>query len=66
MKSQSKLRYSWIFLYWMPYYNDLSRLGNDIMSILAESIQTDNITKQEATDASHYLELLPGLSIYFP
>lgn len=43
MTNQSKPRYSWIFLYWMPYDNDLSRLGDDIMSMLAESIQTDNI-----------------------
>lgn len=43
MKSQSKPSYSWIFLYWMPYDNDLSHLGNEIMSMLSSSIQTDNI-----------------------
>ncbi|EKU96946.1 clostripain family peptidase [Leptolyngbya sp. PCC 7375] len=36
-------RYSWIFLYWIPYDNDLSYLGDAVMTMLKESIQTDNV-----------------------
>ncbi|MEB3179624.1 MAG: clostripain-related cysteine peptidase, partial [Nostocaceae cyanobacterium] len=35
--------YDWIFLYWMPYDNNLSIFGNTILRMLARGIQSNNI-----------------------
>lgn len=41
--SMKKKVYDWIFLYWMPYDNDLSIFGNTILDLLAKGVQSDNI-----------------------
>ena len=35
--------YDWIFLYWMPYDNNLSKFGTPIFEMLAKGIQSDNV-----------------------
>ena len=35
--------YDWIFLYWMPYDNDLSRFGSEIIEAIASGIRSKNI-----------------------
>lgn len=35
--------YDWIFLYWMPYDNNLSRFGLPILEMLKKGVQSDNI-----------------------
>ncbi len=39
----NKQRYDWIFLYWMPYDNDLSRFGTPIINMIAKGVQNQNI-----------------------
>lgn len=39
----NKQRYDWIFLYWMPYDNDLSRYGTPIINMIAKGVQSENI-----------------------
>lgn len=38
-----KQRFDWIFLYWMPYDNDLSRFGQPILEMLAKGVGSENI-----------------------
>ncbi len=45
--------YDWILLYWMPYDNDLSRFGRDILQMLENSVQSDNILVVVEADFSH-------------
>ena len=40
---KDKQHYDWIILYWMPYDNDLSPLGDPILQMLARGVQNDNI-----------------------
>ncbi|HBB35826.1 MAG TPA: hypothetical protein DDZ80_11170 [Cyanobacteria bacterium UBA8803] len=35
--------YDWIFLYWMPYDNDLTQWGEPILDMLAKGVQSNNI-----------------------
>lgn len=35
--------YSWIFLYWMPYDNDLGRFGQPIVQMLTKGVQTEQL-----------------------
>jgi hypothetical protein len=39
----NKQRYDWIFLYWMPYDNDLSDFGAPIMNMIASGVRSENI-----------------------
>lgn len=39
----NKQSYDWIFLYWMPYDNDLSRFGTPIINMIAKGVQSENI-----------------------
>lgn len=41
--TSNKQVYDWIFLYWMPYDNNLSRFGVPILNMLAKGVQSDNI-----------------------
>lgn len=41
--SMKKKVYDWIFLYWMPYDNNLSTFGTPILDMLAKGVQSDNI-----------------------
>ncbi|MEO1591338.1 MAG: clostripain-related cysteine peptidase, partial [Cyanobacteria bacterium J06632_22] len=36
-------RYRWILLYWMPYDNDLSRYAQEILTVLAEGVVSDQV-----------------------
>ena len=38
-----KQSYDWLFLYWMPYDNDLSRFGDEILAMMVQGLQSDNI-----------------------
>ncbi|MBW4492062.1 MAG: clostripain family protease [Oscillatoria princeps RMCB-10] len=38
-----KQRFDWIFLYWMPYDNNLSRFGEPILEMLAKGVRSENI-----------------------
>ncbi len=35
--------YDWIFLYWMPYDNNLSEFSTPVLGMLAKGVQSDNI-----------------------
>ncbi len=48
----NKRVYEWIFLYWMPYDNDLSKFGTPIMDMLAKSVKSDNILVAIQSDFS--------------
>lgn len=48
----NKRLYEWIFLYWMPYDNDLSKFGRSIMDMLAKSVNSDNILVAIQSDFS--------------
>ncbi|MBD1904902.1 clostripain-related cysteine peptidase [Funiculus sociatus GB2-A5] len=39
----NKRLYDWIFLYWMPYDNDLSIFGTPIIDMLTKGVKSDNI-----------------------
>ncbi|MEW5859459.1 MAG: clostripain-related cysteine peptidase [Cyanobacteriota bacterium] len=39
----NKRVYEWIFLYWMPYDNNLSRFGTPIIDMLTKGVKSDNI-----------------------
>lgn len=41
--TNTKQRYNWIFLYWMPYDNDLSDFGAPIINMIASGVQSENI-----------------------
>ena len=45
--------YDWILLYWMPYDNDLSRFGRDILEMLNRGVQRDNILVLVQADFIH-------------
>ena len=38
-----KLRTNWLFVYWMPYDNNLSRWGEPIIKMIEENISSDNV-----------------------
>jgi hypothetical protein len=40
---KDKQRFDWIFLYWMPYDNNLSRFGEPILEMLAKGVRSENI-----------------------
>lgn len=42
-KMNTKPSYDWIFLYWMPYDNDLSTFGIPILDMLTQGVKTSNI-----------------------
>lgn len=44
--------YDWIFLYWMPYDNNLSRFGNPILQMLTKGVQNENILVVVESDFS--------------
>jgi hypothetical protein len=48
----NKRLYDWIFLYWMPYDNNLSRFGNPILQMLTKGVQSDNILVVVESDFS--------------
>ena len=35
--------YDWIFLYWMPYDNSLSKFGTPILEMLTKGVESDKI-----------------------
>ena len=39
----NKVYYDWIFLYWMPYDNNLSRFGTPIIEMITKGVQTQDI-----------------------
>jgi hypothetical protein len=49
--------YDWIFLYWMPYDNDLSRFGQSIIQMISRGIKTNNILVLVESDFSGAKEL---------
>jgi len=42
-QDQKKQNFDWLFIYYMPYDNNLSDYGNEIINMLQEGLQTDNI-----------------------
>lgn len=48
----SQRNYDWIFLYWMPYDNDLSRFGKSIIQMISRGLQTNNILVVVESDFS--------------
>jgi hypothetical protein len=47
-----KQMYDWIFLYWMPYDNNLSGFGKPILQMLAKGVQNENILVVVESDFS--------------
>lgn len=43
MEINNKVYYDWIFLYWMPYDNNLSRFGTPIIEMITKGVQGKNI-----------------------
>ena len=43
LENMKNKQYDWIILYWMPYDNDLSFVGEPILKMLAKGVQSDNI-----------------------
>jgi hypothetical protein len=43
-KMSEKQNYDWIFLYWMPYDNNLSVFGIPILDMLSKGVQSSNIS----------------------
>ena len=41
--SRKERVYDWIFLYWMPYDNSLSKFGTPILEMLTKGVESDNI-----------------------
>jgi hypothetical protein len=44
--------YDWIFLYWMPYDNNLSHFGKPILQMITKGVQTENILVAVQSDFS--------------
>ena len=42
-KMKMRQVYDWIFLYWMPYDNDLSRFGQEIIQAISSGIRSKNL-----------------------
>ncbi|WP_204106516.1 MULTISPECIES: clostripain-related cysteine peptidase [Spirulina sp. CCY15215] len=42
-KIKDKNHYDWVFLYWMPYDNNLSRFGQPIIDMISRGVQTNNL-----------------------
>ncbi|MBD2088013.1 clostripain-related cysteine peptidase [Trichocoleus sp. ST-U3] len=57
----NKRLYEWIFLYWMPYDNDLSKFGRSIMDMLAKSVNSDNILVAIQSDFSGAKKILRNI-----
>ena len=52
----NKQHYDWIFLYWMPYDNNLSGFGIPIINMMANGVQSPNIlvvVESDFWDAKH-------------
>lgn len=45
-------KYDWVLLYWMPYDNDLSSLGQPIIQMLSRGVQSNNILVVVESDFS--------------
>ena len=47
-----KIRTEWLFIYYMPYDNDLSQYGEQIIQMIGDNITSDNVTVTVQADFS--------------
>ncbi|NER35763.1 MAG: hypothetical protein F6J93_17530 [Oscillatoria sp. SIO1A7] len=53
LPARNQKRFDWIFVYWMPYDNNLSRYGNPILKMIEKGVKSENILVLVQADFSN-------------
>ena len=53
LPARNQKRFDWIFVYWMPYDNDLSRFGIPILKMIEKGVKSENILVLVQADFSN-------------